>query len=54
MGEGALGGGHVFGLAHVSEEDHGDQTMSRMSNGFCFENETSLGLGDILGLEELY
>lgn len=46
--------GHVFGLAHVNERRHGDLTMSTSSNGPCHNEESSLGLGDILGLEELY
>jgi hypothetical protein len=46
--------GHAFGLSHVSERLHGALTMSPMSNGPCATDETSLGLGDILGLEELY
>jgi len=46
--------GHVFGLDHVSERLHSALTMSPMSNGPCSTDETSLGLGDILGVEELY
>ena len=46
--------GHAFGLAHVNERQHGDLTMSTDSNGACSTEETTLGLGDILGLEELY
>jgi hypothetical protein len=46
--------GHAFGLDHVSEEDHPSLTMSTTSNGPCQNEESTLGLGDLLGLEELY
>jgi hypothetical protein len=46
--------GHVFGLDHVNERLHGELTMSPRSNGPCSSAEITLGLGDVLGLEELY
>ncbi|HEY7598461.1 MAG TPA: matrixin family metalloprotease [Candidatus Limnocylindrales bacterium] len=46
--------GHVFGLAHVGESRHGRLTMSPYIDGTCNNQEATLGLGDMRGLEALY
>lgn len=46
--------GHAFGLDHVGELDHGRLTMSPLLDGLCNNNESTLGLGDVRGLEALY
>jgi hypothetical protein len=46
--------GHAFGLAHVGENNHGRLTMSTYIDGLCENQESTLGLGDLRGLEALY
>ena len=46
--------GHAFGLAHVGEGNHGRLTMSVYIDGLCENQEATLGLGDMKGLEALY
>jgi len=46
--------GHVFGMNHVGEARHGRLTMSPYLDGPCENNEATLGLGDMLGLESMY
>jgi hypothetical protein len=46
--------GHAYGLAHVGENNHGRLTMSTFIDGTCENRESTLGLGDMKGLEALY
>ncbi|HEV8420335.1 MAG TPA: matrixin family metalloprotease [Actinomycetota bacterium] len=45
--------GHAFGLGHVSEGQHASLTMSPIIKP-CQSAETTLGLGDVVGLRALY
>ena len=46
--------GHAYGLDHVGEINHGRLTMSIFIDGTCENQESTLGLGDMKGLEALY
>ena len=46
--------GHIFGLGHVRESRHPHLTMSTYLDGPCENGESTLGLGDMLGLESKY
>ena len=49
--------GHTFGLRHgkgFTELQHGELTMSHRLEGPCQKSESTLGLGDIRGLQQRY
>ncbi len=46
--------GHAFGLAHVTEANHANLTMSKYNDGPCQLEESTLGWGDIQGMKHLY
>jgi hypothetical protein len=52
-GVGTHEAGHVFGMGHVSEADHGNLTMSTRSAP-CDPSPRKLGKGDVLGLDAIY
>lgn len=46
--------GHAYGLDHVGETNHGRLTMSTFIDGVCENQESTLGNGDMKGLEVMY
>ena len=46
--------GHAYGMGHVGEKNHGRLTMSTRLDSMCNNQESTLGLGDLLGLQQLY
>ncbi|HUR17201.1 MAG TPA: hypothetical protein VMZ33_07930 [Candidatus Limnocylindrales bacterium] len=46
--------GHAYNLGHVAENNHGRLTMSVYIDQLCGNQEATLGLGDVLGLESMY
>ena len=46
--------GHAYGMGHVGESKHGRLTMSTHLDAPCNNQESTLGRGDMLGLESLY
>ena len=46
--------GHIFGMAHVAENTYPWQTMSRYANGECDDSASTLGRGDVTGLDLKY
>jgi hypothetical protein len=46
--------GHAYGMGHVGESKHGRLTMSTYLDAPCNNQESTLGRGDMLGLESLY
>jgi hypothetical protein len=46
--------GHAYGMGHVGESKHGRLTMSTYLDGACNNQESTLGRGDMLGLEAKY
>lgn len=45
--------GHSFGMGHVSEESHGNLTMSKKIAA-CNNSARTLGKGDVLSLRNTY
>lgn len=53
-GVGTHEAGHVYGLGHVSDDQHPNQTMSLYVNKPCAQPEYTLGRGDINGIKALF